>query len=813
MEFALQLAASPGLEAALTGYRRCLLGRSASGERLIRAELARLEAESSPLCAEARLLLSLALRARGAWADAIAALKEVLRAPSSPPTQALAVVALADALVQAGRIEELRAWVQSAASRWPPSVADLANATLRAGLGEGPEAIALVAGARKALLPPEVEGWAQALHVDLLIERALWAEARAELGGSVESRLARGFNEVQVRLLVADARLAVESLCAASQPVPGEQLKTARRTLALALGYTTNMPLYRGVMEATEGLLRTHLGLADGQSVVLDAAEALERNGSTFEAARVLGRLASLWSAQQRLRAVPVAARARDLFVRAGAFARVAASASANGSEQSPSLMVSTATGAGRTTFGGTSIIGLELEKDVELQALFEVAREMASSREVAAVLQKIVQSAVRVLKAERGVLMQKQPDGTLVCVAAQGIPTAQVREETQEISFSVLRECEAQGVAILTDNALTDARFRAQGSVLASDLRSIACAPMVTAKQSLGFLYIDSTVTARAFTQLTKETLAVFAAQAAVALENALAFEEIDGLTRGLERRVAERSRELTEALEHLTTSRLATAEAQRDALEKEMRLARSIQMSAVPPATRIDTVAASFAGVVEPASFCGGDFWACGSLDEDRAFVMVGDVTGHGVAAALLTAVAKSCLDTLLATRAAHSPSEFLGRLNDAIYESGKGELQMTAWMGVLHRSTRSLVYANAAHNFPLYLDLSQKIPRLDVCAARGDTLGEERGVRYAEHKRTWQPADALVLFTDGLVECTDAAGRGWGENRLRRLVAEQRDFEPVALRDAITGAAWTHFGAHPRDDDVTVVVAGLR
>lgn len=818
MRLALSHPANPRLAGVEQGYHRALVGRVVVGERLVREALQ--GQLSGPEQATARLVLGLIARCSGNHDAAATAFREVLQgaAPDSPDG-ALGTFLLCDSLAQSGRLDELRGYLEASARAWPAHLSELCNGLLRLALGEPQEALQLVAAARAAMVSPGLDRWAAALHAELHLERADWGAAAALTAGIADT-VETAFDECTVRLLALEMRRQVEALALAPTFAPApEALAAARQSVRLCRGYATNMPSYRLVAEGTLALLACRGG-EDQRGAVLEAAELLEARGYLLEAGRLAARLAQVLAGQQRERSTAAVARARDLLVRVGAFGRLKGLSTAEGAAPGGASVLASTTGAPRTTFAGTSLMGFEVERDVELQAMFDVARDVVSSRSVNEVLQRIVASAVKVLKAERGALIRRWPDGRLECVAAQGLPPSEVREGSNEISFGVVHECEQSGQAVLSDNALTDERFRNRGSVLASDLRSVACAPMRTVKQNLGFLYLDSTVKSRAFTPVTREMLAVFAAQAAVALENALAFEEIDGLTRGLEQKVEQRTQELQAAnaelsatLEDLKATRLKAAEAQRDALEKEMRLAREIQMGAVPPRGRIETSAAVLTGVMEPASFCGGDFWAFGEVGPEQVFLLVGDVTGHGVASAMLTAVAKSCLDTLLATGAAKGPGEFLARLNDAIFASGHGDLQMTAWMGVLDRATRTLTYANAAQTFPIYVDLSQGLPRLELCVARGDTLGEEKGTRFVEMKRKYSEGGALILYTDGLVECVDASGKQWGESRLRRVIAEQTQFEASALSEAITRTAWAHFGSVPRDDDVTVVVANLK
>src|SRR5690606_9650385 len=101
-----------------------------------------------------------------------------------------------------------------------------------------------------------------------------------------------------------------------------------------------------------------------------------------------------------------------------------------------------------------------------------------------------------RVMRAERGALLALEGDD-IRCKAARGMEVEKVIEGSNEISFGVVRETMSLGEAILTDNALADQRFRERASVMATDIRSVVCAPIRTRERTLGFVYLDRRVTA----------------------------------------------------------------------------------------------------------------------------------------------------------------------------------------------------------------------------------------------------------------------------------------------------------------------------
>lgn len=785
-------------------YRLCLGGRTARGERLLQGlATASASAEAKGVL---RFLQGSALRLRGAMEEAAEAL---VRLPSGPaPLRALGTVLGVDAWIQAGRLEEARRWLEEEYPSLGTAAADVAAGAVRAALGQQEEAERLSAAAA-----PKVEGALADWLVCFQTQARLDAQRPAgDAARALRERLERAgtFDERFVRALWLEAQQAAVTAATA------EAHAAALALLRDAEGYATNMPLYRHSARGLAALVRLAGGDEAAAAVAQAEAEALASLGLRFEAARLCTWLSLSRERRERERATPVVARARNLWHEMGApsrAARLQAGGGVGASIAGTSLALSAV---------GGSIADVMLEEDVQLQAVFDLTREVTEARQVPQLLEKIVSAAVKVVKAERGALVRVLPEGRLECVAAVGVERAEVTEGGQAVSFGAIRQCLEAGAPLLTDNAMVDERLKARASVQASDLRSIACVPLKTPRALHGILYVDSSARSKLFTPVTRDLLGVFGAQAATALENAQAFEAIEELNTGLERKVEERTGELAAAnqqlrasLDELTNTRLKLAEAQRDALEREMTLARGIQESLVPAPGLLDAGGVLLSGRLEQAGLCGGDFWTWGRLAAGKVFVLIGDVTGHGMPAALLTAVARSALDTVLPLGIATTATALLARLNDALFSSTKGKLQMTAWLGVFDLDARQLVYSNAGHTFPFYIDRSQGLAKLTALAATGPRLGESAGATFEEQRRAWAAGDELVLFTDGLTECASPEGTPWGDRALRRLLAElaAKDGAPDALVREVMAAAHAHYRDAPRADDVTVVVARVQ
>jgi serine phosphatase RsbU (regulator of sigma subunit) len=611
------------------------------------------------------------------------------------------------------------------------------------------------------------------------------------------------FEEVALRTRL----IAATSLLQQQEGLTGdartELQQQARRAIRSLERYARSFPLYRAWASELAGELALLRG-EDGHRDFAQAAAVLEREGAVFVRARLLGRQALYERRERERRLGAKEGEARRLLFDLGAGARLAPIASA--APATTSSMMARRSIAMR-------LEAAQLNDETGLEAVVEVTRHLAQIRDLTTLFERILDAVVRVLHADRGVLLECGEGDVLRCVAARGLDPAAVVEGAREISFGVIRESMKTGEAVLSDNALSDARFRERQSVMATDIRSVLVAPIRTQKRTLGYAYLDRRMVDVPFDADHQELLAVFATQVAVAWENTLAFEEIGQLNRGLEQKVKERTVELREknqalleSIDELTNTRLKLAEATRDALEKEMSLARDIQNSILPPRTRIATPGLAFVGRVDPASFCGGDFWGYVVTAAGDTVLVVADVTGHGVASSLITAVARASLDTLAKLIDVESPARVLSILNEAIHGAAHGELCATAFCALIQPRRNRLLFANAGHPFPFVIEQRG----VAVLSGAGVRLGESLDVRYEQAERAFAPGTKLVLYSDGIVEWMNEKRREYGARRLQKALSAAPIGEDVerlcsSVLEDVTGFA----NGQERDDDLTIVV----
>jgi serine phosphatase RsbU (regulator of sigma subunit) len=215
-------------------------------------------------------------------------------------------------------------------------------------------------------------------------------------------------------------------------------------------------------------------------------------------------------------------------------------------------------------------------------------------------------------------------------------------------------------------------------------------------------------------------------------------------------------------------------TTKLHRDRMADELLTAQAVQETLFPPPlASIDNV--HIAGFYQPASECGGDWWFYHQTP-GKIFFWIGDATGHGVSAALVTAAARSCA-AIIEERSITSPAEILRLLNRSIYDTSKGKMMMTFFVGHLEIDSNTFTYANACHEPPIVIgpNTSRWDQLLFLDEVNGSRLGQDLDSKYQETTVKISARSRLFFYTDGLTELTTTNGNNLGLKRMLRLVTK--------------------------------------
>lgn len=251
----------------------------------------------------------------------------------------------------------------------------------------------------------------------------------------------------------------------------------------------------------------------------------------------------------------------------------------------------------------------------------------------------------------------------------------------------------------------------------------------------------------------------------------------------------------------------------AEKARIEQELEVARTIQETLVPTADPVDKGTLKFAGFYQPAAQTGGDWWTWSDLVGDKVLLVIGDVTGHGVPSAMITAAAKAACDV---ARHVHNDDVTVTRLleimNHAIFESAQRRFVMTCFASIIDTKLRTITYANAGHNFPYLFRQNEGKGEFGSLMIRGNRLGDDRASRYEAKTTELAGGDVLIWYTDGIVECESETGEEYGEKRFRASVRKSASLDAGEMRDAIVADATSFFGEAQRKDDITMIVGRI-
>jgi sigma-B regulation protein RsbU (phosphoserine phosphatase) len=242
----------------------------------------------------------------------------------------------------------------------------------------------------------------------------------------------------------------------------------------------------------------------------------------------------------------------------------------------------------------------------------------------------------------------------------------------------------------------------------------------------------------------------------------------------------------------------------ADRLSLKSDLEIARDIQIAMLPEGQQQSGDTRVF-GTTRPANTVGGDFYDILPLADGRVMVAVGDVAGKGSPAALLMALLLAMLRTLVDEGL--ESARLIARLNVQICRHSPGSRFITFFYGLYDPRDGSLEFVNAGHLPPMLRRVSGTIDRLE---GGGMALGMFDHATYTASRVSIAPGDTLVLYTDGITEAENYAGRAFEDSGLEAILSSApRDAEPEALAKAVIVGVEAHAGDVRLADDLTVAV----
>lgn len=251
---------------------------------------------------------------------------------------------------------------------------------------------------------------------------------------------------------------------------------------------------------------------------------------------------------------------------------------------------------------------------------------------------------------------------------------------------------------------------------------------------------------------------------------------------------------------------ARLSEVTAEKERIGAELSVATKIQADMLPsifPPFPERTDMEIYA-TMHPAKEVGGDFYDFFLIDPMHLGVVIADVSGKGVPAALFMVIAK----TLIKNRAlmGGTPSEILAFVNNQLCENNEAEMFVTVWMGILDLSTGVMTAANAGHEYPAFRKADGEFELIKD--KHGFVLAGLEDVAYTDYEIRFEPGDTLYVYTDGVAEATNAESKLFGTERMLQALNGSPDKACRKILENVSGGIHAFVQEAPQFDDITMV-----
>lgn len=392
--------------------------------------------------------------------------------------------------------------------------------------------------------------------------------------------------------------------------------------------------------------------------------------------------------------------------------------------------------------------------------ALIRAGQELAGHRPLEELFHVILKLSLSAMEAKRGVIMTLE-DGELIVRASEG--------DGFSISTSVRDRILRERCSLVISDAQLDDALRQQRSIMMHRVRSMMGVPLQTGDRVIGLIYVDNGAILRPFSQEDLDLLTVMANVAAIRIEHA----------------------------------RLAEVEQSEKLMELELAQASEIQSMLLPTSAPVFP-GYDLAGHNLPCRTVGGDYFDFVPYEDGRLALVVGDVSGKGLPAALLMSSLQARVQMLSET--GPDPASAVTLLNRNLAERCPAGKFVTFFYALLDPATGGLTYSNAGHNYPLLLRANGTVEEL---SGGGIVLGLFPNIRYELRETKLEPGDTLALYSDGVTEACSPDGEEFGEEGLTKFLQERASESCGHLVASLIEYLRTWHGNISFNDDFTIVL----
>jgi len=414
-------------------------------------------------------------------------------------------------------------------------------------------------------------------------------------------------------------------------------------------------------------------------------------------------------------------------------------------------------------------LFGRLKKKTLETQTLLEVEKSLSSTLNLNELLELILDSLLKVVKYDAVVifLVDKKKE-EIDHIKARGFDPLIEPDLRLKMGEGMAGWAAKNKESLIVPNTKDDPRY-IEARV---ETKSGMAVPIVSQDRTIGVFSLESDQP-DAYDHDDLELLEAFASLAAISLERARQHEEI------LEKR----------------------------RLEEELSIAKRIQKTFLPQ-RRPQVPGFDISGINIPSEEVGGDYYDFISIIESQMGIVIADVSGKGIPAALIMASVRAGL--IAEIRNNYAIRSIMAKVNNLLFESTASDIYVTAVYGVLDLKDRIFTFSNAGHNAPI---LRRADGEMKYLIEGGMALGMFENSKYEERPLGLGPGEIIVFYTDGVTEAKNQGQEEFGTRRLKQVIEDSHQLGARQIRENIYEAVKRFTGLSHQEDDLTMIVVKVR
>lgn len=353
----------------------------------------------------------------------------------------------------------------------------------------------------------------------------------------------------------------------------------------------------------------------------------------------------------------------------------------------------------------------------------------------------------------------------------------------------------------IVLSEATKEGVFTTEPYTIKNQPKSVLCAPIINRGKLISILYLENNLIAGAFTPDRLELLKVLSAQAAISLENARLYQNLEDKVQQRTAQLAQANQEISTLNEMLKKDNIR--------MGAELDIVKQMQQMVLPKQSELEAIEGlEIAGLMEPADEVGGDYYDV--LQQDgQVKISIGDVTGHGLESGVLMMMAQTAVRTLQKMNET-DPVKFLDVINQTLYDNlQRMDSHKNMTLAILDYA-KGVLKLSGQHEEMILVRADGKLECIDTMDL-GFPIGlvEEISDFISQAEVQLNPGDVVVLYTDGIPEAFDINKAQYGLERLWKVVVENRQRSAEEIREAVIDDVRQYIGTQRVFDDITLVV----